>query len=278
VDKPVELIPLICPRCSTPVPAESGEVAWVCSQCGEGWSLEEERGLAPLRVEFSAGIAPNTSGKPYWVVEGQVSLQRQAFGSNQQQSSEAEVFWRQPRRFLIPAYTCTLEELLDLGTRMLLQPPALQPGAPVRFDPATLAPGLTYGYYERSVRRAAALAQWVPTARDTVATVGLRGTERAEQFGARLTGFLRVPADGVYEFALLSDDGSVLQVAGQTVVDHDGPHSANTATGAIALAAGLHPFELLYFQGDGDHALELRMRRGDEEWRNVPSEWLYRQR
>ncbi len=147
-----------------------------------------------------------------------------------------------------------------------------------RLDPATLAPGLTYGYYERSVRRAAALAQWVPTARDTVATVGLRGTERAEQFGARLTGFLRVPADGVYEFALLSDDGSVLQVAGQTVVDHDGPHSANTATGAIALAAGLHPFELLYFQGDGDHALELRMRRGDEEWRNVPSEWLYRQR
>lgn len=140
MDKPVELIPLICPRCSTPVPAESGEVAWVCSQCGEGWSLEEERGLAPLRVEFSAGIAPNNSGKPYWVVEGQVSLQRQSFGSNQQQSSEAEVFWRQPRRFLIPAYTCTLEELLDLGTRMLLQPPALQPGSPAHFEPATLAP------------------------------------------------------------------------------------------------------------------------------------------
>jgi len=140
VDKPVELIPLICPRCSTPVPAESEEVAWVCSQCGEGWSLEEERGLAPLRVEFAADIPPNTPGKPFWMVEGQVSLQRQAFGSNQQQGSEAEVFWRQPRRFLIPAYTCTLEELLDQGVRMLLQPPTLQPGSPVRFQPATLAP------------------------------------------------------------------------------------------------------------------------------------------
>lgn len=140
MDKPVELIPLICPRCSTPLPAESDEVAWVCSQCGEGWSLEEERGLAPLRVEFAAGIPPNTSGKPYWMVEGQVSLQRQAFGFSQKQGSEAEVFWRQPRRFLIPAYSCTLEELLEQGTRMLLQPPALQPGSPARFEPVTLAP------------------------------------------------------------------------------------------------------------------------------------------
>lgn len=139
MDKPVELIPLICPRCSTPVSAESDEVAWVCSQCGEGWSLEEERGLAPLRVEYAAGITPNTSGKPYWMAEGQVSLQRQAFSSSQQQAREAEEFWRQPRQFFIPAYTCTLEELLDLGTRMLLQSPALEPGAPGRFEPATLA-------------------------------------------------------------------------------------------------------------------------------------------
>jgi hexosaminidase len=147
-----------------------------------------------------------------------------------------------------------------------------------RIDPATLAPGLAYAYYERSVRRATTLGQWVPTTRDTAGAVALKGTERAEQFGARLTGLLRVPRDGVYEFALLSDDGSVLRVSGQTVVNHDGPHSASSVTGAIALAAGLHPFELLYFQGDGDRALELRMRRGDEEWRSVPPEWLYRQR
>jgi len=149
---------------------------------------------------------------------------------------------------------------------------------PSRIDPATLAPGLAYAYYERAVRRAASLAEWVPTARDTVAAVRFPGRERAEQFGARFTGFLRVPADAVYEFALASDDGSVLRVAGQTVVDHDGPHSASTATGAMGLAAGLHAFELLYFQGDGDRVLELRMRQGEEAWRDVPPEWLFRQR
>jgi hypothetical protein len=67
-------------------------------------------------------------------------------------------------------------------------------------------------------------------------------------------------------------------VAGQTVVDHDGPRSASTVTGAIALAAGLHAFELLYFQGEGGRTLELRVRRGDDDWRDVPPEWLSRQR
>lgn len=139
MDKPVELIPLVCQRCSTPVPAEPDEVAWVCSQCGAGWSLEEERGLAPLQVEYSAGLPPNGLGKPFWMVQGQVSLQRQSFSSASQQASEAQVFWSQPKQFLIPAYTCSLEDLLDLGTRLLLQPPRLQQGDPRRFEPVTLA-------------------------------------------------------------------------------------------------------------------------------------------
>jgi hexosaminidase len=149
---------------------------------------------------------------------------------------------------------------------------------PSSVDSASLAPGLAYAYYERSVRRAAVLAEWVPTTRGVMTVIGLSGAERAEQFGVRLTGFLRVPADAVYEFALLSDDGSVLRIAGQTVVDHDGPHSAREKTGAIALAAGLHPIDVSYFQGEGDRVLELRMRRNGEAWEDVPRAWLYRQR
>jgi hexosaminidase len=150
--------------------------------------------------------------------------------------------------------------------------------AAARVDASSLAPGLTYAYYERSVRTAADLAGWVPTTQDTIGAVALAGVERAEQFGVRLTGFLRVPADDVYAFALVSDDGSVLRVAGRTVVDHDGAHAARSKTGVVALAAGLHALELLYFQGEGDRALELRMRRGDGDWQDVPREWLFRRR
>ena len=147
-----------------------------------------------------------------------------------------------------------------------------------RVDPAHLAPGLAYAYYARKVSRAAALTDLTPTARDTVREVALRGTERAENFGARWTGFLRVPTDGVYEFTLLSDDGSLLRIAGETVIDHDGPHSARARAGAVALAAGLHPFEVAFFQGDGDRTLELRMRTGDGDWQPVPGDWFFRER
>ena len=150
--------------------------------------------------------------------------------------------------------------------------------APATVNPSFLVPGLTYAYYERAVTRAAVLAQWVPSGRDTVRTVGLRGTERAEHFGARLVGYLRVPEDAVYEFSLLSDDGSVLRIGDEVVIDHDGPHGARVAVGAVALAAGAHAFELLYFQGEGDHALELRVRTGTGDWRLVPEDWLYRGR
>lgn len=153
------------------------------------------------------------------------------------------------------------------------------PQPPARVDTARLGRGLTYAYYERRVRRAAALPEWVPSARDVVSGPDFTGSERAENFGVRWQGLLRVPADGVYEFALESDDGSVLRIGGNTVIDHDGPHGARTATGAVALAAGHHRFELLYFQGEGERALELRMRSDRaEEWVPIPPDWLYRER
>jgi hypothetical protein len=139
VDKSIELVPLVCVRCSTPVPAELDEVAWVCSQCGQGLSLEET-GLQALEVHYMAGIPANTKGKPYWVVRGQVSsLEREKYGGGNKETQEAEALWSQPQRFFVPAYNTTLEHLLAQATQLLLQPPALQEGTAVPFEPVTLA-------------------------------------------------------------------------------------------------------------------------------------------
>lgn len=138
MDQPVELIPLVCPTCSTPIPAEANEVAWVCVQCGQGLSLDEAKGLVPLEVHCATGIAPNTLGKPFWVAEGQVSMRRDTYGSGGKDARAAQEFWSQPRRFFIPAFSAPLETLLGLGMQLLRQPPNLQPGPDVRFEPVTL--------------------------------------------------------------------------------------------------------------------------------------------
>ena len=134
----IELLPLRCIRCSTPVPAEMDEVAWVCSQCGQGLLLDETRGLSPVEIQFASGIAQNTKGRPFWTADGQVDLQREAYGTFGKKTGEAERFWGKGRRFFIPAFNCSLDTLIDLGTELLNQPPALPPGPAVSFEPAVL--------------------------------------------------------------------------------------------------------------------------------------------
>ncbi|MFN9275229.1 MAG: alpha-L-fucosidase [Planctomycetota bacterium] len=95
------------------------------------------------------------------------------------------------------------------------------------------------------------------TARDAVASVGpLR--EPGERVALVYRGFLLAPRDDVYRFALASDDGSKLWLDGQVVVDHDGLHGPTEKRGEIALAAGLHAIEVVWFNASGGASLELQ--------------------
>ena len=137
---PVELIPLKCVRCETPVPAQPDEVAWVCAQCGQGLLLDENHGLVTLEVHFAAGVAADGKGNPFWVAEGLVTLQRETHSAFGGKAEEARRFWSQPHQFFVPAFTCPLDLLISLGTNLLLHPPELQPGTPIPFAPITLFP------------------------------------------------------------------------------------------------------------------------------------------
>lgn len=135
---PVALLPLLCVRCQNPVPANPGEVAWACTQCRQGLVLDESRGLQPLEIFYHAGIQPPQSGQPYWVASGKVSLNRQVFGGGSQ-AGEAERFWSVEHIFFIPAFSCSAQQLANVGAKMLLQPPLLKAGSPAPFTPVTLS-------------------------------------------------------------------------------------------------------------------------------------------
>jgi len=134
--------------------------------------------------------------------------------------------------------------------------------------------GLRYLYYEASVRSTRAIDTIPPTREAMVPGVARRGDERAERYALKLSGYLRVPDDALYEFALSSDDGSSLEVGGQIVVNNDGYHGEEERTGMIALRKGLHPVTVRYFQGTGGASLSLRYRRGEGSWAPVPDSWF----
>ena len=73
----------------------------------------------------------------------------------------------------------------------------------------------------------------------------------ANPFALKFTGHIRVPADGVYNFYVASDDGSRLWIGDKLVVDNDGLHGTIQKDGFIALKAGLHPITVTYFDAGG---------------------------
>ena len=86
-------------------------------------------------------------------------------------------------------------------------------------------------------------------------------------------GYLEIPSDGVYTFSLLSDDGSILKLDNQVLIENDGLHSPAERSAQVALAAGLHKLELSYFDYFGGVlALYLINEKGEKT--ECPSEWL----
>jgi alpha-L-fucosidase len=97
-----------------------------------------------------------------------------------------------------------------------------------------------------------------PVETRVVRRISLEPEPRAEHVAHRFTGFVRVPRDDVYVFALDSDDGSRLVVDGVVVVDNDGLHGPRERRGEIALARGAHAIVLEWFNKTGGAELDLR--------------------
>lgn len=85
----------------------------------------------------------------------------------------------------------------------------------------------------------------------------IKDKSRDDNFGFRFTGFVVVPADGRYEFATNSDDGSRLYIGDKMVVDNDGLHGEQTMTGTIELKKGAHPITVTFFEKGGGEALRV---------------------
>lgn len=81
-------------------------------------------------------------------------------------------------------------------------------------------------------------------------TAGFPGvSERTEWFAILYTGTVTTTEPGEYRFRVVSDDGAILRIDGEVVVDNDGQHGPISAGALKSLDPGKHQFELRYFQG-----------------------------
>ncbi|OLF06812.1 hypothetical protein BLA60_30135 [Actinophytocola xinjiangensis] len=71
---------------------------------------------------------------------------------------------------------------------------------------------------------------------------------------------INIPSDGTYTFRLTSDDGSMLYIDDQLVIDHDGRHAELSKDGSVSLTAGYHSLRTEYFEVGGEQVLRLEWR------------------
>ncbi|MCC6461063.1 MAG: alpha-L-fucosidase [Saprospiraceae bacterium] len=64
-------------------------------------------------------------------------------------------------------------------------------------------------------------------------------------------GYFYAPQTSGYQFVLESDDGSVLDLDGLRIVDHDGDHGMEAKSGYAYLQQGWHQLKVLYFNSGG---------------------------
>jgi hypothetical protein len=123
--------------------------------------------------------------------------------------------------------------------------------------PKDVKQGLLCRYFEGSWSKLPGF-DTVKVLRDTVTdSISLLKFCRKEDFGLTFKGFINVQKDGLYEFAISSDDGSRLFIDDSLVVDNDGLHGSGEVPGQIALKAGYHAIFVPMFQAKGDEDLSV---------------------
>jgi len=124
--------------------------------------------------------------------------------------------------------------------------------------PDALEPGLAFDFYRSHWTRLPDFGALTPARTGVSEGLGLQCAqgEKAD-FGLRFTGYIQIPKTDVYVFSVESDDGTRLRIGGKEVVLNDGVHGMTEIHGEIALEAGWHPIELIYFQGTGGQGLQV---------------------
>ncbi len=136
-------------------------------------------------------------------------------------------------------------------------------------------PGLVYAYYEaKDQDQLTDREKLEPEDTGVVEQPDLSPAKRENNYALLFVGQVKVPADGKYTFTTASDDGSLLWINGEQIVDNSGFHGTEEKSGTVELTAGKHALRLYYYQGSGGAELKVRWKGPDGKEGPIPAEAL----
>ena len=135
--------------------------------------------------------------------------------------------------------------------------------------------GVAYTYYEGPFKHTSQITEDLAVASGIMPNFAIDKYDTKDHFAYKYRTYIRIPERGIYRFYTYSDDGSVLYLDGQKLVDNDGGHSSQMKEGVVALEPGFHLMEVHYFEDYMGNELEVGLVSRTMLSQPIPSEMLY---
>ncbi len=176
-----------------------------------------------------------------------------------------------------PEFAALQQEMHDTVLRVRRPDTTAPRPYDAEFVPAVTAmnpePGVEWRAYEIATPWVAKLDEMDASSRGAQPSVDLAHAPHVNDFAMFFAGFINVPSDGEYTFAVRTETGALLRIHEAAVLDFDRTFSpAGEVTGTIRLQKGAHPFRLYYrHQGTDAPALTFRWSQNGSALEDIPA-------
>lgn len=143
------------------------------------------------------------------------------------------------------------EHITSVDTKDVTYKPAL--------DIQPVKNGVTYKYYTGNFQSVKDFAGMEPKEEGVISKFSILQARGRDHFGYDFSSYLEIPADDIYHFSLVCDDGAQLYIDDELMIDRDGSHARDAAIAKVPLAKGFHKVRILYFEDYMGESLGLWM-------------------
>lgn len=113
------------------------------------------------------------------------------------------------------------------------------------------------------------------TSQGTMSTIAVDEDPDKDHFGYVFDCWFMALRSGVHQFTVVSDDGAVLEIDGDKILDIDGSHSTQSKLVFVNLEKGLHRLTLNYFEDCEGQMLSVNLASPDGYSGPLPADRMY---
>jgi hypothetical protein len=136
-------------------------------------------------------------------------------------------------------------------------------------------PGITYRYFEPTGKIDLSSINDNPTSTGVADKISNQNKKRTDKYAFEFSGYIRIDKDGIYTFFTDSDDGSMLYIDDEEIVNNDGNHGNVEKSGKAALKKGFHKIKVLYFDSGGGNSLKVSIQPEGGKKEVIPAVLLF---